>query len=397
MTRRTVVVMPGDGIGRVVIPEALRVLDAVGFDADYLEAEIGWSCWRRDGDPLPARTLELLATHRLGLLGAVTSKPKVESEAELPEALRGRGIDYRSPLLTLRRHFDLAICLRQARSWAGNPVNHVRRRVDGTVEEPQIDIAVFRQNTEGLYAGVEWTDPPRAVRDALALHPRFAPYRDVAGPDLAIGLRVATREACRAVLEAAFRYAEARGLGTVTLAEKPNVLRETSGLWGEVARSVHRGHPGVALRESNIDTLLLELVRRPESFEVIVASNLFGDIVSDAAAGLTGGIGFACSANLGPDVAVFEPVHGSAPRHAAIEPAIVNPCAAILAGALLLDHAGEPELASRVRSAVAAVVAEGSARTYDMLGLRAGPGVLERGAIATRTMTEAVVARLVRT
>jgi isocitrate dehydrogenase (NAD+) len=393
--RPTVVVMGGDGMGPVVVAQARRVLDAVGFDADYVDAEIGWSCWKRDGDPLPARTIELLERHRLGLLGAVTSKPKREAEDELPEALRGRGLEYRSPLLALRQRFGLATCIRPARTLPGNPTNTVRRAADGAIEEPRIDIVVFRENTQGVYAGVEWIDPPAPVRAALAAHPRFAPYRDVPGRDLAIAVRIVTREACRRILEAAFRYAAEHGYRTITLAEKPNVLRDTSGLFEEVAREVRGGHPGITLRSVNIDALALELTRRPEEFDVVVASNLFGDIVSDAAAGLTGGLGFAASANLGNDVAIFEPVHGTAPRHAGIDPPILNPCAAILAAAMLLDHAGEARRGQRVRDAVAAVVGEGRVRTYDMLRLPPGRDAVRLGAAPTSAMTDAILARLV--
>jgi len=392
--KRTVVVMPGDGIGSVVIPEAVRVLEAAGFDASFVNAEIGWSCWLRDGDALPRRTIELLAEHKLGLLGAITSKPPAAAEAGLPPSLKGRGLKYASPILTLRQHYGQDICMRPCRSFPGHPTNFVRRRADGSIEEPALDIVVFRQNTEGLYAGVEWTDPPVDVRRALALHPKFAPFEKVLGRDLAITVRIVTREACRRILDAAFRFAAERGIPSVTLAEKPNVLRETSGLFEEVARDVSRAWPHVGLSLLNIDALLMDLARRPEGQHVIVASNLFGDIVSDAAAGLTGGPGFACSANLGREVAIFEPTHGSAPSHAGFEVPIVNPIAAILAGALLAEHAGAPEVAMRVRSAIGAVIAEGRVRTYDMLRLRADPDVVAQGASTTRAMADAIVEKL---
>jgi len=394
--KRTVVVMPGDGIGAAVVPEAVRVLDAAGFEASYVNAEIGWSCWLRDGDALPRRTIELLAEHKLGFLGAITSKPPAAAEAELPGHLKGRGLKYASPILALRQHFGQDICMRPCRSFAGNPTNFVRRRTDGSIEEPALDIVVFRQNTEGLYAGIEWTDPPADVRRALALHPKFAPFENTSGRDLAITVRVITREACRRILEAAFRFAADQGIATVTLAEKPNVLRETSGLFEEVAREVGRAWPQVRLSLLNIDALLMDLARRPEGLRVIVASNLFGDIVSDAAAGLMGGPGFACSANLGHEVALFEPTHGSAPTHAGFPVPIVNPIAAILAGALLAEHAGAPEIATRIRSAIAAVIAEGRVRTYDMLRLRADPDVVAKGAATTIEMADAILEKLSR-
>ena len=391
---RTIVVMPGDGIGRVVVPEAIRVLRAAGCDAQTIEAEIGWEGWRRNADALPRRTVELLASHKLGLLGAITSKPAREAEDELAAHLRGTGLKYESPILALRRHFRQDICVRRARSFPGNLANFVRRRIDGSMEEPDIDIAVFRQNTEGLYSGVEWSDPPPAVRDALGAHPRFGPYRDVGGADLAIAVRVITRRACAAIVEAAFRHAAERGIPSITLAEKPNVLRETSGLFLEEATRVSMSWPAVRLKTVHIDAMFQELTRRPEEHRVIVASNLFGDVISDAVAGLTGGLGFACSANLGPEVSIFEPTHGSAPRHAAIDPPVANPIAAILAGALLAEHIGDGRVAETIRRAVAEVVAEGRVRTYDML-----PGVSPHdaasfGAATTREMAEAVLSRV---
>jgi isocitrate dehydrogenase (NAD+) len=374
----------------------LRVLDAAGFDAAYVEAEIGWSCWLRDGDALPRRTIDLLAEHDLGLVGAITSKSPAAAEAELPPHLEGRGLKYASPILTLRRHFEQEVCLRPCRSFRGNPANFVRRSASGAIEEPALDIAVFRQNTEGLYAGVEWTDPPDVVRSALALHPKFAPFASVPGKDLALSVRIVTREACRRILDAAFRFAAKHGLPVVTLAEKPNVLRETSGLFEAVAHEVASQWPQIRLSLINIDALLMDLTRRPEEHRVIVASNLFGDIVSDAVAGLTGGPGFSCSANLGARVAIFEPTHGSAPAHDRFDVPIVNPIAAILAGALLSEHAGAAEAAARIREAITAVVARGDVRTYDMMRLRAEPDVLSRGAASTRAMTDAIVAELPR-
>ena len=391
---RTVVVLPGDGIGRVVIPEAVRVLEAAGFTAHTVEAEIGWSCWRRDGEPLPGRTIALLEQHRLGLLGAVTSKSRAEAEAGLPEPLRGTGHTYRSPILALRQRFGLDVCVRPCASFPGNPVNFVRRLASGAIEEPALDLTVFRQNTEDVYAGVEWIDPPPAVRAALALHPRFSPFLSTPGADLAVAARIVTRDASRRIVEAAFRYAAARGKTSVVLAEKPSVLRETSGLVEEAAREVAERHPGIELRSMNVDAVVFELVRRPERLGVIVATNLFGDILSDAVAGLTGGLGFAASANLGPKIALFEPTHGSAPSHDGIDPPIANPAGAMLAAALLAEHAGEPLPAERIRAAIARVVAEGRVRTYDMLRLPATRDAIAQGAASTREMADAILARL---
>lgn len=398
MAKHTVVTMPGDGIGEVVLPEALRVLDAVGFDADYVHGDIGWRHWCEEGDPLPDRTTELLAKHRLGLFGAITSKPNREALAELNPGLRGRGLVYYSPIVGLRQRFDLDVCVRPCRSFPGNPLNFVRRANGdaGGIDEPRVDAVIFRQNTEGLYAGVEWTDPPADVRRAFASHPRFRAFADVPGPDLALSTRVFTRRACRRIVGAAFEYARRHGYGSVTVCEKPNVLRETSGMMEEEARRVRVDFPEIALWSTNIDAQMMWLTKNPEDYGVIVAGNMFGDIVSDAFAGLVGGLGFACSGNIGDEVAVFEPTHGSAPKYAELEPPIVNPLAMILSAAMLLDHVGEAERAEEVRTAVAKVVAEGRVRTYDMMRLTGGPDAIGAGAATTSQMTDAVLEALVR-
>lgn len=394
MAAPTVVVMPGDGIGHAVLDEALRVLRAVGFEGDFVHAEIGWSCWIERGNPLPDATVELLERHKLGLLGAVTSKPKEQAAKELAPELRDLGLRYFSPIVAMRQRFDLDVCIRPCRSFPGNPLNFVRRTLEGAIEEPAIDVVVFRQNTEGLYSGVCWTDPPDEIRRALARHPKFAAFDDVASRDLAIDTRIFSRGRCRRILEAAFAHAERHGYRSVSVCEKPNVLQETSGMMELEAVEVHKRHPSVELRSTNIDTQLMVLTRRPEEVGVLVAGNAFGDIVSDAYAGLVGGLGFAASANIGRDVAVFEPSHGSAPKYAELQPSIVNPLAMILSAAMLLEHIGEMPMARRIRAAVAAVILRGEVRSFDMLGLRGGPEAIAQGAASTTQVGEAVVAAL---
>jgi isocitrate dehydrogenase (NAD+) len=394
MARYTVVSMPGDGIGKSVLPEAIRVLRAVGFDAEYVHGDIGWNFWINEGNALPDRTIELLAKHKLGLFGAITSKPKKEADAELSPKLKGKGYTYYSPIVTMRQRFNLDICVRPCVGFPGNPLNYVRKRVDGGVEEPRVNTTVFRQNTEGMYAGVEWTNPPEPVRAALVTHPKFKPFSGVPGPDLAVSVRVITRAAARRIVTAAFEHAKKMKFKAVTICEKPNVLRETSGLMEEVAKEVHKNYPDIQLWSTNIDAQLMWLNKNPEDYNVIVASNLFGDILSDAFAGLVGGLGFAASGNIGEDAAVFEPTHGSAPKYEKLDPPIVNPIAMILSAAMLLDHVGEEEKANRVRNAVAAVIREGRVRTYDMLRLTGGPDVIKKGAASTSQMTEAILSKL---
>jgi isocitrate dehydrogenase (NAD+) len=394
MAKYTVVTMPGDGIGNQVLPQALRVLEAVGFDAEYIHADIGWDCWCREGNALPQRTIDLLAKHRLGLFGAITSKPKKQAEAELAPELRGKGYSYFSPIVTMRQKFNLDTCIRPCISFPGNPLNFVRKNRDGGVEEPFVNVVVFRQNTEGLYAGVEWSNPPEQVRAALATHPKFKPFAGVTGADLAISVRVITRPAARKICKAAFEWAKKHGYRSVTICEKPNVLRETSGMMEDEARAVSKDYPGIALWSTNIDAQTMWLTKNPEDYGVVVASNLFGDVISDAFAGLIGGLGFAASANIGDEVAVFEPTHGSAPKYAELDPPIVNPIAMLLSAVMMLEHIGEIEKGRLIRNAIAAVVKEGKVRTYDMMRLPGGPKALAAGAASTIEMTEAILAKL---
>src|SRR5579871_6522970 len=394
MAKYTVVTMPGDGIGKQVMPEALRVLKEVGFDAQYFHADIGWECWRNQGNALPDLTVELLAKYKLGLFGAITSKPKKEAEAELKPELRGHGLTYFSPIVTMRQRFNLDICIRPCIGFPGNPLNFIRKKAGVGFDEPPVNAVVFRQNTEGMYAGVEWTDPPAQLRAALATHPRFQPFKDTPGPDLAVSVRVITRGAARRICQAAFQYARRFGYKNVTICEKPNVVRETSGMMEEVAREVARDYPEIPLWSTNIDAQLMWLTKNPEDYGVIVASNLFGDILSDGFAGLVGGLGFACSGNIGDQVAVFEPTHGSAPKYAELNPPIVNPIAMILSAAMLLEHVGEMDKAERIRKAVAHVVLEGKVRTYDMMRLPGGAGVTAKGAASMTELTDAVLASI---
>ncbi len=392
--KRTIVTMPGDGIGKVVLPEAVRVLKAAGFEADYVHADIGWDFWINEGNALPDRTIQALEKHKIGLFGAITSKARDKADAELVPALKGKGCTYFSPIVTMRQHFNLDICIRPCIAFPGNPLNFVRKTPTGGFEEPKVNSVVFRQNTEGLYAGVEWTNPPEALRSAFATHKKWGAFKSVPPADVAVSLRVITREASRRIGRAAFEYAKKFGYKSVTICEKPNVLRETSGMFTEEVRKVGRDFPGIAVWETNIDAQMMWLTKNPEDYGVIVCSNMFGDIASDAFAGLVGGLGFACSANIGEEVAVFEPTHGSAPKYEKLNPSIVNPIAMILSACMMLDHLGDTARSARIKQAIAAVVAEGKVRTYDMLRLTGGPDVFKKGAASTAQMTDAIIARL---
>ena len=265
MARYTVVSMPGDGVGKTVLPEAIRVLDAVGFDAEYVHADIGWDNWCDEGNPLPERTIELLAEHKLGLFGAITSKPKDEAMKELKPELQDKGLVYYSPIVSMRQRFNLDICTRPCRSFTGNPLNFVRRGQGDAIDEPKVDAVIFRQNTEGLYGGIEWTHPPENVVAALSTHPKWKKFADVPPEDIAISTRVFTRRACRRIMEAAFAYADKHGYESVTVCEKPNVLRETSGMMEEEARKAQKKYPHIQHWSTNIDAQMMWLTKNPAS------------------------------------------------------------------------------------------------------------------------------------
>jgi len=394
MSKRTIVSMPGDGIGKTVLPAAIAVLDKVGFDAEYVHADIGWEFWCTEGNPLPDRTIELLREHKIGLFGAITSKPKSEAAKELAPELRDKGHVYYSPIVAMRQIFNLDICLRPCRSFKGNPLNFIRRGRDGAVEEPMVDVAIFRQNTEGLYGGVEWTNPPGQVWDAFNTHPKFKGFAATPKEGLAISTRVFTQHACDRIVGAAFAHADKFGYKSVTVCEKPNVIRETSGMMLETCRRIQKEYPHIQLWNTNIDAQMMWLTKNPEDYGVLVCGNMFGDIASDGFAGLVGGLGFACSANIGEDVAVFEPTHGSAPKYEELSPSIVNPIAMILSACMMLDHIGETGKATKIRDAVAAVIEEGERFSYDMMKLRGGPEAIANGAATTDQVAQAVIDKL---
>lgn len=348
--------LPGDGVGVDVLNAAKIVLDKVGFQAELIHGDIGWEFWCKEGNALPERTIEILKSTDAALFGAITSKPRDEANKELAPELQGKGYAYSSPIVGLRQLFDLHTNLRPCKAYAGNPLN----LKDG------IDLVVFRENTEGMYAGVEWHPIPENIRTALETHSKMKRFKSTSNDDMAVSLRVITRKGSQRILRSAFEYAKKFGYKTVTVVEKANVIRETSGLMLREARSMAKEYPGIELKETNIDAQCMWLVKNPQDYGVMVSTNLFGDILSDLAAQLVGGLGFAAAGNIGDQYAVFEPTHGSAPKYTGMNK--VNPIAAIQAAKMMLDYLGETEMAQRIEDAVAKVVKDGKVRTYDMGG-----------------------------
>jgi len=398
MAKRTIVAMPGDGIGKPVLDETIRVLNAAGFEADYVEGDIGWEFWKSEGNPLPDRTLDLIKKHKIGLFGAITSKPKDAAFDELSDELKKKNLVYSSPIVGLRQHFGLDICMRPCHTYTGNPLNFIRRGIGDTIEEPKVDVVIFRQNTEGLYGGVEWSNPPEKVYDALMTHPKFVSnFGETPKEEISVSTRIFTKKATERILRAAFEHAKKYNYKSVTVCEKPNVIRETSGMMFKMAQEMQATEfSEIDLWNTNIDAQMMWLTKNPEDYGVIVAGNMFGDIVSDGFAGLIGGLGFACSAQFNPDsgIGVFEPTHGSAPKYADYETSIVNPIAMIESACMMLDFINENDIAAKIRKAVAEVISEGKVRTYDMSKMRGKADVVEKGAASTVEMADAVIAKL---
>ena len=333
MTRHRICLLPGDGIGPEVIASARDVLTALPIQWDFIECGIGFGEYQRSGSPLPDSTINEIRRADAALFGAVTTPPNIPN--------------YFSPVVRMRQSLNLYANLRPTRS-----IPHASSRAG-------IDMVIVRENTEGLYSGIE-----RVEDDG----------------DRAITERVITRKGSERIVRKAFDLARQAGRKSIHLVHKANVLRQTCGLFRTVAFEVAKEYPDITMNEMLVDTCAMELVRAPEQFEVIVTTNLFGDILSDEACMFVGGLGVAASGNIGKDAAVFEPVHGSAPTLVGTGKA--NPVATFLAAAMMLDHLGEQEQASRLRNAVESCIA--SNETTPDLG----------GSLTTSQMTQQVIGRI---
>lgn len=356
MRKVRIAVLPGDGVGVEVVEAAMIVLEKLDVNAEYIHGDIGWEFWAKEGNALPDRTIKLLKETDVCLFGAITSKPKEDAAKELAPSLQGKGLSYFSPIVRLRQEFDLYTNLRPCKAYPGNPLNY----------RDNIDLVIFRENTEGMYAGVEFFPLPQAVKDALMAHAKMKPFKDVPLDEIAVSTRIMTKKGCERIVKAAFDYARKNKRRSVTIVEKPNVLRETGGLMLSVSRAVARQYPDIEFKEANIDAMCMWLVKNPHDYDVLVAENLFGDIISDLAAQLVGGLGFASAGNIGEKYGVFEPTHGSAPKYAGLYK--VNPIATFLAAMLMLEWLGETAKARVLEGAVSDVIKDGKVRTYDMGG-----------------------------
>jgi isocitrate dehydrogenase (NAD+) len=352
--KHRVTLILGDGIGPELTRAAVRALEATGVSFDWDLQPAGAEVIPTEGTPLPERVLASLRANRVGLKGPLTTPV---------------GSGFRSVNVTLRGELDLFANVRPARTYAGIP---------GAV--PGVDIVVIRENTEDLYAGLEFAagTPELAEIRALVERTLGRTFRE----DSALSLKPISVVGSRRIVEFAFEYARAHGRRKITAVHKANIMKHTDGLFLEVAREVAAFHPEIEFDDRIVDALCMELVRRPQAFDLLVMPNLYGDIVSDLCAGLVGGLGVAPGANLGTAAALFEPVHGSAPRFRGS--GRMNPTALVLTGVLMLHHLGEREAAVRLEHAVARVLAEGRHVTPDLARDAAS-------AVGTDAMVDAII------
>jgi len=349
--------LPGDGVGIEVLEATKLALDALELDAEYIHGDIGWEFWRTEGDALPERTVNLLKNVNAAMFGAITSKPVKTAETELTPELRGKGLVYRSPIVRMRQMFDLYNCQRPCKSYPGNPLNF----------KENIDLIIFRENTEDLYSGVEFNPVPDELAQVLTrLSKPFAHFKDLKGHQYAVSCKINTLKGSQKIIREAFSYARKNNRKKVTVVHKANVVRATDGMFLEAAREIAKEYPEIQFDEANVDAICMWLLKNPLNYDVLVAPNLYGDIISDLAAQMVGGLGFGCSGNIGEKLAVFEPSHGSAPKYAGLYK--INPIASILAAKMMLDWLGETEKGAALEEAVAQVIKEGRVRTYDMGG-----------------------------
>ena len=358
-TPHKVTLIPGDGIGPEVTKAAKRVLEATGVKFRWELTIIGDSAQDMFGTPLPDYVIESIKRNKVALKGPVTTPI---------------GIGFRSVNVALRKMLDLYVCLRPCKTYPGVPTTY-----------QGVDIVVVRENTEDLYCGIEFAKgTPEATRFIDFI---FDTTEEKVRKDAGFSIKMISEMGARRVIKFAFEYARANNRKKVVAAHKANILKFSDGLFLAVARDLAKDYPDIEFEDVVIDTLCMRLVRNPQQFDVIVLPNLYGDFISELCAGLIGGLGVAPGANLGDDIAVFEPTHGSAPKYAGLNK--VNPMAMMLSGAMMLRHLGEKKAADKVEKAVAAVIAEGKNVTYDLK-----PNPSNGKAVGTSQVAEAIIEKL---
>ncbi|CEG55851.1 isocitrate/isopropylmalate dehydrogenase family protein [Legionella fallonii] len=343
-----IAVLPGDGIGIEVTLAAIPIIEQLRIPIKLTLGDIGWSYWQKEGNPIPEGTWQLIAESDSVLLGAITSKPQREAAKELALQFQQSNHHYVSPIIQLRQKLDLFANIRPCFSIKGS--------------EKPFNFCIIRENTEGLYSGFDYAPPPTPIYNVITQHPR---WQKTPANELSCALRLQSKNGLVRLFEYAFHYAHTNQMNRVTFADKPNVLRQSGEFAREFFEHASRQYPHINADILNADAVALWMIRRPEEFGVIVAENMFGDILSDVGAGIMGGLGFAPSANIGPQGSYFEPVHGSGPR---MKSQSANPSAMFLSISMLLEHLGYQKEAQRIINAVIKVANERRWVTYDLGG-----------------------------
>lgn len=347
-----VTLIPGDGTGPEITEAVKRVLEATGVAFEWDVQNAGEDVYHQEGNPLPQRVLESIKRNKVALKGPITTPV---------------GTGFRSVNVTLRQALDLYSCLRPCKSYIG-----ARTRYEN------IDLVIVRENTEDLYAGIEYQKDSEGAKAIIDL------VKNISGKtvrrDSGISIKPISVFGTERIVRFAFEYARKNRRRKVTAVHKANIMKFSDGLFLEVSREVAKGYPDIEFEDKIIDNMCMQLVQKPELYDVIVLPNLYGDIVSDLAAGLIGGLGLAPGANLGNEYAVFEATHGSAPKYKGLNK--VNPLAMMLSGVMMLRHLGEREAAEKLETAIASVIKEGRCVTYDMKPTPDDPGAATTSGVA---------------
>ncbi len=354
-----ITLIPGDGIGPELTEATRRVLEATGVTFNWDVVDAGVDVIEKHGTPLPEHVLESIRSNKVALKGPITTPV---------------GYGFRSVNVSLRKMLDLYACLRPCKSYAGTPTYF-----------NDVDVVIVRENTEDLYAGIEFEKGNRETAEIIQAIQRLSGSE--IRPDSGISIKPISVTGTQRIVRFAFEYARTNGRKKVTALHKANIMKFTDGLFLSVAREVAESYPDIEFEDRIIDNMAMQMVKNPAQFDVIVCPNLYGDIVSDLGAGLVGGLGLAPGANIGDEAALFEPTHGSAPKYKGMNKA--NPMAQMLSGVLMLRHLGEFGAADRLENAIAAVISEGKKVSYDLL-----PMDQRDRAVGTSQVADAIIERM---
>ena len=357
--KHIVTLIPGDGTGPEITDATKKVVEATGVEIEWETVNAGAEVYETEGTVLPENVIKSLKKHRVGLKGPITTPV---------------GTGFRSVNVAMRKMFDLYACVRPCKSYTG-----VRSRYEN------IDLVVIRENTEDLYAGIEFEEGKKETRDLIAYIGKI--NEGNIRKDSGISLKPISITGSERIIRFAFEYARSNKRKKVTCVHKANIMKFTDGLYLEVYRKVAGDYPDIESEDRIVDNMCMQLIQKPEIYDVLVCPNLYGDIVSDLAAGLVGGLGVAPGANIGKDIALFEPTHGSAPKYKGMNR--VNPVGQMLSAVMMLKYIGETDPANILESAISYVIEEGKYVTYDMKPHREDPT-----AVGTSQMADAIAARI---